>query len=69
MLWRPAAAAPRARERHPRRLRQDHPRSLTTPVRRHQAKDINTAYERINSSDVRYRFVIDAATFAKPSQA
>ncbi|MFD8227453.1 NAD(P)-dependent alcohol dehydrogenase [Streptomyces massasporeus] len=27
------------------------------------AKDINTAYERINASDVRYRFVIDGSTF------
>ncbi len=28
------------------------------------AQDINTAYERINASDVRYRFVIDGSTFA-----
>ena len=28
------------------------------------AADINTAYERVLASDVRYRFVIDAATFA-----
>lgn len=28
------------------------------------ASDINTAYERVLASDVRYRFVIDAATFA-----
>ncbi|MEU9397611.1 NAD(P)-dependent alcohol dehydrogenase [Streptomyces sp. NPDC048324] len=27
------------------------------------AQDINTAYERINASDVRYRFVIDGSTF------
>ncbi len=29
------------------------------------AQDINTAYERIVASDVRYRFVIDGATFAQ----
>jgi uncharacterized zinc-type alcohol dehydrogenase-like protein len=29
------------------------------------AQDINTAYERILASDVRYRFVIDGATFAE----
>ncbi|MGV9941115.1 hypothetical protein [Streptomyces sp. NPDC003401] len=28
------------------------------------ATDINTAYERINASDVRYRFVIDGSAFA-----
>ncbi|MCF2129140.1 NAD(P)-dependent alcohol dehydrogenase [Strepomyces sp. STD 3.1] len=28
------------------------------------AQDINTAYERIHASDVRYRFVVDGATFA-----
>lgn len=28
------------------------------------ASDINTAYDRVLASDVRYRFVIDAATFA-----
>ena len=28
-----------------------------------QAKDINTAYERVIKSDVKYRFVIDAGTF------
>ncbi|MEU0253779.1 NAD(P)-dependent alcohol dehydrogenase [Streptomyces sp. NPDC006184] len=28
------------------------------------AQDINTAYERINASDIRYRFVIDGSTFA-----
>jgi uncharacterized zinc-type alcohol dehydrogenase-like protein len=27
------------------------------------AGDINSAYERVIGSDVRYRFVIDAATF------
>ncbi|MEU5770062.1 NAD(P)-dependent alcohol dehydrogenase [Streptomyces asoensis] len=29
------------------------------------AKDINAAYERINASDVRYRFVIDGSTFTE----
>ncbi|MEU8577175.1 NAD(P)-dependent alcohol dehydrogenase [Streptomyces asoensis] len=29
------------------------------------AEDINTAYERINASDVRYRFVIDGSTFTE----
>ena len=28
------------------------------------AEQINEAYERVLASDVRYRFVIDAATFA-----
>jgi uncharacterized zinc-type alcohol dehydrogenase-like protein len=28
------------------------------------ASEINAAYERVLASDVRYRFVIDAATFA-----
>ena len=31
--------------------------------RGHPARQINEAYERMLSSDVRYRFVIDIATF------
>jgi uncharacterized zinc-type alcohol dehydrogenase-like protein len=33
------------------------------------AQDINTAYKRILASDVRYRFVVDGATFAEPKEA
>lgn len=29
------------------------------------ASEINAAYERVLASDVRYRFVIDAATFSE----
>jgi uncharacterized zinc-type alcohol dehydrogenase-like protein len=31
---------------------------------RRRADQVNEAYERVLASDVRYRFVIDAATFA-----
>jgi uncharacterized zinc-type alcohol dehydrogenase-like protein len=43
--------------------------SVTADIELIDAQDINTAYERILASDVRYRFVIDGATFAKPQQA
>ncbi|MFD9650922.1 NAD(P)-dependent alcohol dehydrogenase [Streptomyces mirabilis] len=43
--------------------------SVTADIELIDAQDINTAYERILASDVRYRFVIDGATFAKPKQA
>ncbi|MFJ8793567.1 NAD(P)-dependent alcohol dehydrogenase [Streptomyces sp. NPDC102462] len=36
---------------------------VTADIQLIGAKDINTAYERINASDVRYRFVIDGSTF------
>jgi hypothetical protein len=42
---------------------------VTADIELIDAQDINTAYERIRASDVRYRFVIDGATFAKPKQA
>ncbi|MFG3219405.1 hypothetical protein [Streptomyces sp. NPDC048185] len=31
------------------------------------AQDVNAAYERINASDVRHRFVIDASNFTGPT--
>lgn len=37
---------------------------VTADIEMIGAQDINTAYERILASDVRYRFVIDGATFA-----
>jgi uncharacterized zinc-type alcohol dehydrogenase-like protein len=36
---------------------------VTADIELIAAQDINTAYERINASDVRYRFVIDGSTF------
>ena len=33
------------------------------------ADQVNEAYERVLASDVRYRFVIDAATIAAPAQS
>ncbi|MEU9882152.1 NAD(P)-dependent alcohol dehydrogenase [Streptomyces phaeochromogenes] len=43
--------------------------NVTADIELIDVQDINTAYERILASDVRYRFVIDSATFAKPKQA
>lgn len=43
--------------------------NVTADIELIGAQDINTAYERILASDVRYRFVIDGATFTKPQQA
>ena len=37
--------------------------NITSKVEVIAASDINTAYERTVASDVKYRFVIDAATF------
>jgi uncharacterized zinc-type alcohol dehydrogenase-like protein len=42
--------------------------SVTADIELIDVQDINTAYERIIASDVRYRFVIDGATFAKPKK-
>ncbi|AXG81829.1 NAD(P)-dependent alcohol dehydrogenase [Streptomyces paludis] len=42
---------------------------ITADIELIGAQDINTAYERILASDVRYRFVIDGATFAEPRRA
>eukprot|EP00386_Alphamonas_edax_P002193 GDKI01006579.1.p1 GENE.GDKI01006579.1~~GDKI01006579.1.p1 ORF type:complete len:371 (+),score=127.93 GDKI01006579.1:57-1115(+) len=39
--------------------------NITCMVEKIKAEDINTAYERMGKSDVRYRFVIDAETFPK----
>jgi uncharacterized zinc-type alcohol dehydrogenase-like protein len=37
---------------------------VTADIELIAAKEINTAYDRLVKADVRYRFVIDAATFA-----
>eukprot|EP00388_Colpodella_angusta_P029104 GDKK01015480.1.p1 GENE.GDKK01015480.1~~GDKK01015480.1.p1 ORF type:complete len:160 (+),score=43.21 GDKK01015480.1:1-480(+) len=36
---------------------------IVSEIEKIAIKDINTAYERMEKSDVRYRFVIDAATY------
>lgn len=43
--------------------------NVTADIEIIDAQDINTAYERILASDVRYRFVIDGATFTQPREA
>ena len=39
--------------------------NITAEIELIDIKDINTAYERVIKSDVRYRFVIDMATLPK----
>ena len=43
--------------------------SVAADIELIDAQDVNTAYERILASDVRYRFVVDGGSLAKPKQA